>query len=109
LSTLDEVEFVSLWVGERGPVPAGVDLVKLFGADSFEAGECGAEVGGDEVQVQPVLYGLALGYLWKAIRGPEVATSAASTTALSLSAPSAVVRPSGAARNVAAALASRAS
>jgi hypothetical protein len=59
-----------------------VDLVKLLGTDSFQASEFGGEVGGDEVEVQPVLTVFPSGTLWKAMRGPEVATSPASTTAL---------------------------
>src|SRR5882672_11503586 len=75
-SALDKVEFVSLWVGERGPVSAGMELVELLGAHSFQAGEFGGEVVGDEVEVQPVLDGLALGYFVEGdagARGGDVA------------------------------------
>src|SRR5579862_8785634 len=52
----DEVELVSLWVGERPPPAfAMVNVVQLHGTEIDEPIRFGVVVGGGEIEVDPVL------------------------------------------------------
>jgi hypothetical protein len=62
---LEHVELVTIWVGHDHPADVALADTDLPGAECLEPGDFGTLIGGAQIQVEPVLDGLAFGALRK--------------------------------------------
>jgi hypothetical protein len=60
---LEHVELVAIWVGHDYPADVALADADLPGAERLQPGDFGVLVGGAQIQVEPVLDGLAFGDL----------------------------------------------